>query len=58
MITVKISENESLDSAIKRWRRKCQKEGVIGDLRRKEEYVKPSVKKKLKAENARKRMYK
>ena len=58
MITVKISENESLDSAIKRWRRNCQKEGVIGDLRRKEEYVKPSVKKKLKAENARKRMYK
>ena len=58
MITVKVNENESLDSAIKRWRRKCQKEGVIGDLRRKEEYVKPSVKKKLKAENARKRMYK
>ena len=55
MTTVKVGENESLDSALKRWKRKCQKDGIIGDIRKKEAYVKPSVDKKLKSEAARKR---
>ena len=55
MTTVKVGENETLDSAIKRWKRKCQKDGIIGDIRKKEAYVKPSVAKKLKSEAARKR---
>ena len=55
MSTVKVGDNESLESALKRFKRKCQKDGIIGDLRKKEAYVKPSVAKKLKAENARKR---
>lgn len=55
MSTVKVGETESLDSAIKRFKRKCQKDGIIGDIRKKEAYEKPSVKKKHKAELARKR---
>ena len=55
MSTVKVGDNESLESALKRFKRKCQKDGIIGDLRQKEAYVKPSVAKKLKSENARKR---
>ena len=55
MSTVKVGDNESLESALKRFKRKCQKDGIIGDLRKKEAYVKPSVEKKLKSENARKR---
>lgn len=55
MSTVKLGENESLDSAIKRFKRKCQKDGIIGDIRKKEAYVKPGVKKKMKSEAARKR---
>ncbi|MBQ7306950.1 MAG: 30S ribosomal protein S21 [Clostridia bacterium] len=55
MSTVKVGENESLESAIKRFKRKCQKDGIIGDIRKKEAYEKPSVKRKKKAENARKR---
>ena len=55
MSTVKVGENESLDSALKRFKRKCQKDGIIGDIRKKEAYVKPSVKKKLKSLNAQKR---
>lgn len=52
---VRVGENESVDSAIKRFKRKCQKDGIIGDLRKKEAYLKPSVRKKLKSEEARKR---
>ena len=54
MSTVRVGENESVDSAIKRFKRKCQKDGIIGDLRKKEAYEKPSVKRKKKAEAARK----
>ena len=52
---VRVGENENLESAIKRFKRKCQKDGIIGDIRKKEAYKKPSVKKKEKREAARKR---
>lgn len=58
MTTVKVGDNESLDSAIRRFKRKCGRDGIIADLRRKEFYEKPSVKRKKKAEAARKRAYK
>ena len=55
MTTIKVNENESLESALKRFKRKCQKDGIIGDIKRKEAYYKPSVAKKRKREAARKR---
>ena len=55
MTMVKVGENESLDSALKRFKRKCQRDGIIGDIRKKEAYLKPSLKKKKKQEAARKR---
>ena len=55
MTTVKVGENETVESAIKRFKRKCQKDGIIGDIRRKEAYYKPSVAKKMKSEAARKK---
>ncbi len=56
--TVRVGENESIESAMKRFKRKCQKDGIIGDLRKKEQYEKPSVRKKKKSEAARKRAMK
>lgn len=58
MSTVKVGETESLDSALKRFKRKCQKDGIIGDIRKKEAYVKPSVKRKMKSIAAQKKMRK
>lgn len=55
MSTVKVGETESLDSAIKRFKRKCQKDGIIGDIRKREAYEKPSVRRKKKSEAAQKR---
>lgn len=55
MSTVRVGENESLDSALRRFKRKCARDGIIGDLRKREHYEKPSVKRKKKAEAARKR---
>ena len=57
MSTVRVGENENIDSALRRFKRKCSRDGIIGDLRRKEHYEKPSVRKK-KSEAARKRSMK
>ncbi len=56
MTSVKVGANETLESALKRFKRKCQKDGVIGDIRRKEAYEKPSIQRKKKQEAAKKRM--
>lgn len=55
MSSIRVGENESLESALKRFKRKCQKDNIMGDLRRKEQYEKPSVRRKKKEEAARKR---
>ena len=55
MSTVKVGENETVESAIKRFKRKCQKDGIIGDLRKHESYEKPSVARKKKQKAAIKR---
>lgn len=55
MSVVKVGENESLESALKRFKRKCQKDNILGDIRKKEFYEKPSIKRKKKSEAARKR---
>ena len=58
MSTVRVGENENIDSALRRFKRKCSRDGIIGDLRRKEHYEKPSVRRKKKSEAARKRSIK
>jgi small subunit ribosomal protein S21 len=51
---VKISENESFETALKRFNRKIQQDGILAEARRREHYEKPSVKRKRK-EAARRR---
>ena len=58
MAEIRVKENESLDSALRRFKRQCAKSGVLTELRKREHYEKPSVKRKKKAEAARKRKYK
>ena len=53
--TIKVGENESVESALRRFKRKCSRDGIIGDLRKKELYESPSVKRRKKSEAARKR---
>ena len=57
MSEIRVKENESLDSALRRFKRSCAKAGVLSELRKREHYEKPSVKRKKKAEAARKRKY-
>jgi small subunit ribosomal protein S21 len=55
MAEVRVKENESLESALKRFKRQCAKSGVLAEVRKREHYEKPSVRRKKKSEAARKR---
>ena len=50
-------ENETLDSALRRFKRSCAKAGIQQEIRKREHYEKPSVRRKKKSEAARKRKY-
>ena len=58
MSEIRVKDNESIDSALRRFKRSCAKTGVHAEVRKREHYEKPSVKRKKKAEAARKRKYK
>ena len=58
MAEIRIKENESLDSALRLFKRSCAKSGVLAEVRKREHYEKPSVKRKKKSEAARKRKFK
>ncbi|HHW12523.1 MAG: 30S ribosomal protein S21 [Firmicutes bacterium] len=55
MAEVKIGKNESLDSALRRFKRQCQRSGILAEIRKREHYDKPSVRRKKKSEAARKK---
>ena len=55
MAQVTVRENESLESALKRFKRSYARDGVMSELRKREHYEKPSVKRKKKSEAARKK---
>lgn len=58
MSEIRVKDNETLDSALRRFKRSCAKAGVLQEVRKREHYEKPSVKRKKKSEAARKRKFK
>lgn len=55
---IKIRENESFESALKRFKKQCEKTGILSEVRKREHFEKPSLKKKRKALAAKKRVMK
>ena len=56
MSEVKVN-NGNIEDALKRFKRQCARNGVLQEVRKREHYEKPSVKRKKKSEAARKRKY-
>lgn len=54
MAEVRLGENESIDSALRRFKKKIQRSGILSEVKRRERYEKPSLRRKRKAEAARK----
>lgn len=55
---IRVREGEPFDIALKRFKKQCEKAGVLSDIRKREHYEKPSVRLKKKAAAARKRVVK
>ena len=55
---VKVKDNEPFDNAMKRFKKQCEKAGILSEIRKREHFEKPSVKRKKKALAARKRAIK
>ena len=58
MSEIRVKENESLDSALRRFKKQTSRDGTIQEVRKRAHYEKPSVKRKKKSEAARKRKFK
>ena len=54
MSEIHVREGESLENALKRFKRSCAKYGVLAEVRKREFYDSPSVKRRKKSEAARK----
>jgi small subunit ribosomal protein S21 len=58
MPVIKIRDSEPFEVAMKRFKKQCEKAGILSEVKRREYYDKPSVRKKKKAAAARKRALK
>lgn len=56
MTEVRVSEHETFETALKRFNRKIQQDGILAESRRREHYEKPSVKRKRKEAAKRRKM--
>ncbi|NLN27703.1 MAG: 30S ribosomal protein S21 [Firmicutes bacterium] len=57
MAEVRVGKNESLDRALRRFKNTCRRQGILSEVRKREAYEKPSVRRKKKADAARKRKF-
>ena len=57
MSEIKVGENESLDNALRRFKRQCARSGILSEARKREHYEKPSVRRKKKSEAARRKKF-
>lgn len=53
----RVRKNETIDAALRRFKRSIAKDGVLAEVKKRKHYEKPSVKKKKKSEAARKRKF-
>jgi small subunit ribosomal protein S21 len=58
MPAVRVKDNESFESALKRFKKKCEKAGVLSDLRKRQHFEKPSERRKRKLNAARRKVRK
>jgi len=58
MPSVKVKESDSFENALKKFKKQCEREGILSEIKKREHYEKPSVKRKKKALAARKKALK
>ena len=56
MVVIKVRENESIEEALRRFKKECERNGIMQEIKRREYYESPSVKRKRKAQEARRKV--
>ncbi|REJ81482.1 MAG: 30S ribosomal protein S21 [Acidobacteria bacterium] len=56
MPIVQVRDDESFENALRRFKRKCEKEGILTELKKRQHFEKPSIKRKRKEMQARKKI--
>ena len=56
MPIVQVRDDESFENALRRFKRKCEKEGILTELKKRQHFEKPSIKRKRKAMQAQKKI--
>lgn len=56
MVFVKIREGESIEEALRRFKRECERNGVLKEIKKREFYTNPSLKRKLKQAEAKRKL--
>lgn len=55
---IRVRETQSFENALKKFKKQCEKAGILSEIKKREHYEKPSVKRKKKALTARKKALK
>ena len=55
---IRIRDNEAFEQAFRRFKKACEKSGILSEVKKREHFEKPSVRKKKKSMAARKRLLK
>ena len=56
MPIVQVRDDESFENALRRFKRKCEKEGILTELKKRQHFEKPSIKRKRKNMQAQKKI--
>ncbi len=56
MVNVRVREGESIEEAIRRFKRECERNGIMQEIKKREFYESPSVRRKKKQAEARRKM--
>ena len=56
MVFVRVKEGESIEEALKRFKRECERNGVLKEIKRREHYLSPGAKRKIKSQEAQRKM--
>lgn len=56
MVGIKVRDNESIEEALRRFKRECERDGIMQEIKKREYYESPSVRRKKKMQEARRKM--
>jgi len=58
VVFVKVREDEPLEEALRRFKHECERNGILKEIKRREFYMAPSVRRKLKMQEMRRKLRK